>query len=134
MTGLAKIDQLITHHEYWTSKNFEIAQWIIWAAIIASFVATICASIKDCPRWILATFAALPALSQTVDKRLDFSARSNWHELYAISLYQLRSEMEGKTDSEIDARLAKLKADMVPKWPSGDKNAIPPVPKSNEGK
>src|SRR5262249_37156252 len=53
------------------------------AAILSSLVAAVAATVPVDPRWIVATVAAVPAACASLQRVVDFRARSNWYFQFA---------------------------------------------------
>ena len=127
---LTRLNQLIAHHEMWTSRDFSYTQWILWIAILSSFAATISVAFQKMPKWAIAILAAIPALSLMVDKTFRYRERSLWHELYSVELQNLRDDLEinHAKEADIAKNLRKLRTDMQARWPGENVAAIPTAP------
>jgi hypothetical protein len=60
-----------------TNHQTDLVLW--YAAIIASFVATILAALGDVAPWLTAAIAALPGLCASLQRVIDFRGRSAWY-------------------------------------------------------
>ena len=124
------LPSLIKHHNFWSTKDFENGQMILWIAILSSAVATILSSIDNVPKWIYATTALLPGLALIVNKTFRFRERSNWHEMYSIRLQEIDGQVELKTISAAEAlaKITALRIEMHKVWPGENTSAIPKDP------
>lgn len=127
---LSRLNDMIAHHEKWSSKDFTNSQWILWVAILSSFAATILVGKEQIPKLVLAIIAGLPALMLMVDKTFRFRDRAKWHDLYLVKVTEIRDDLQLAQLPAIDAckKLAKLRAEMNDKWPGENVSSIPSAP------
>lgn len=127
---LQEMVTLIARHEKWSASDFMISQAFLWIAIISSSAATILISVENFPKVWLAVLAALPALMMVADKTFRYRERSQWHELFALKIAELRYDLQisNATSSEIAGKLTKLRIEMHEKWPGENVSAIPMDP------
>jgi hypothetical protein len=125
------LNELIKHHEMWSSKDFTYSQWILWIALLGSATATVCASVQKLPKCVIAFFAVLPALALSADKTFRYRERAMWHEVYTIELSNLKDDLENypAQKPKVAEGLKKLRKDMHDKWPTENISEIPNPPK-----
>jgi len=65
---------------YHAGRTNHLTDLILWfAAIFASFVATILAALGEVTPWLTAAIAALPGLCASLQRVIDFRGRSSWY-------------------------------------------------------
>ena len=88
-------------------------------AILFSLVAAVVAGIGDSPKWLAATFAALPAACASLQRVVDFRGRSNWYFQNAAKTRALAMQLkyaDSPSLAEFSQRKAELEVDMEKVW------------------
>lgn len=126
---LKRIEQLIQHNESWGKQNFAYSQYILWTAVLSSFIATILSGV-DAPKVVVSIIAALPALTLMIGKTFRYRERGQWHDRYATELNNLRDDFQiaGVPATDIVKRLAKLRTHMDDIWPDDQPPTMPQAP------
>ena len=128
---IGEIEQGIEHHARWYSRDFTLAQSILWIGILASAgSALIAAEVFDLEKWKGALIAAIPGVVIVVDKSFKFAARASWHSIFRTSLKGLRRDIRdnGMPHPEVAAKLSKLEEDMEKLFPSLDTGMMQKAP------
>lgn len=88
-------------------------------AILFSLCAAVLAGFGDVPKWLAATFAALPAACASLQRIVDFRGRSNWYFQNSAGTRALAMQLkyaDAPNLEEYSRKKAELEIDMEKSW------------------
>jgi hypothetical protein len=122
---LSQIDRRVRGSRRWGIYDFLVAKASYWAAIVASFLATIAVSTGRSGT-VVAIVAAVPGVVIIIDRTFHFADRAAWHWRYVALAKAIGRKLrfEGVTLAQVSRAFSELEIEMEKVRPSMDLSAI----------
>lgn len=126
-TLIQKIESRRAYDDKWASRDFTLAQTVLWMAILCSFFTAILAAGDAVPKLLLGFLTAIPGTAILIDKNFSFARRARWHWDMVAKLDQFANQLqfEGAKVEEVSKQLGEFRVQMEANFPDMKTEGFP---------